>query len=467
VHAMTVLVALITSVTTPGVNRGARPAIHTGLVDRSTPSAPSTARTIDTVGERGAPPPWASDDPADSLYRAAREALADGDYRRAAALFHQIGVTYPKSTYVGSAAYYEAFALYRSGETDDLRDALTVLRRLTGTDVATAARTDAATLHTRICTALARQGDESCAARIVTQADSALAPCASGDENDVRIAALNALLQMDSERALPILQKVLSRRDACSVELRRKALFLVSQKDAPASTDMLMASARQDPDPGVREQAVFWLSQVKDPRVVGMLDSIATHDGDEEVRQKALFSLSQQDDPKALAALRAFAERDGAPEDLREKAIFWIGQNDADSSTAYLKQLFTRVSSDDLRKKILFSIAQHGGSSEWLLSVANDAHETESMREQAIFWAAQSGLSTGRLVSLLNTVSETPLREKLVFTLSQRDDSAAVDALMHVAKTDHDPEIRKKAVFWLGQSKDPRAAQFLQELINQ
>ena len=70
-------------------------------------------------------------------------------------------------------------------------------------------------------------------------------------------------------------------------------------------------------------------------------------------------------------------------------------------------------------------------------------------------------------MNLLNSVTETPIREKIVFGLSQRRDPAAVDALMHVAKTDRDPEVRKKAVFWLGESKDPRAAQFLQELINQ
>ena len=466
-HAMTLFLALIVSASGSRGNRVPLPTMLPTRVGVPTPWMAGAVRARDTVGDRGAPAPWASDDPADSLYRAARQALADGDYRRAAALFHQIGVTYTKSTYVGSAAYYEAFALYRSGETTDLHQALAVLQRLTGTDPAPATRTDAATLHTRICTALAQQGDESCTARIVSQADSALAPCATDDENDVRIAALNALLQMDSERALPILQKVLSRRDACSVELRRKALFLVSQKEAPASTDMLIAAARQDPDSRVREQAVFWLSQVKDPRVVGMLDSMATHDGDEGVREKALFSLSQQDDPKALAVLRGIAERDGTPEELREKAIFWIGQEDRDSSTAYLKQLFGRLTNDDLREKVLFSIAQHGGSSEWLLSVAGNAHETESVREQAIFWAAESGLSTDRLVSLLNSVTETPIREKIVFALSQRRDPAAVDALMHVAKTDHDPEVRKKAVFWLGESKDPRASQFLQELINQ
>ena len=52
-----------------------------------------------------------------------------------------------------------------------------------------------------------------------------------GECNDVdtRVAALNALLQMDTEQAMPILMDVLERRDACSVELRRKAVFLASQ----------------------------------------------------------------------------------------------------------------------------------------------------------------------------------------------------------------------------------------------
>ena len=50
------------------------------------------------------------------------------------------------------------------------------------------------------------------------------------DDDDERIAALNALMQMDSERAMPILKKVLERRDPCSYVLRRKAVWLISQK---------------------------------------------------------------------------------------------------------------------------------------------------------------------------------------------------------------------------------------------
>jgi HEAT repeat protein len=427
------------------------------------------AGRLDPAPGRGMLPSasWALDDPADSLYRAARAALADGDYKRAAELFRRIGDAFPKSAYAPTALYYEAFALYRSGEGGDLRDALAALRALAATYPASSARGDAATLHTRICGALARQGDASCAARIVQQAESASAPCPSdGDDNDVRIAALNGLLQMDADRALPILRKVLARRDACSAALRRKALFLVSQKGASESADILLSTARQDPDHEIREQAVFWLSQVQDPRVVGLLDSIATHGDDEAVRDKALFALSQQSDHRGLDALRRFAQRDDAPAELREKAVFWLGQAGGPESARFLEDLFAHTTSESLKEKILFGLSQQRAG-DWLLGVALDDKQPEEIRKKAVFWASQGGVGVDRFVNLYDRTSDQELREQVIFALSQRSEPAAVDALMHIAKTGKDQELRKKAVFWLGQSSDPRAARFLQELIEQ
>jgi HEAT repeat protein len=54
----------------------------------------------------------------------------------------------------------------------------------------------------------------------------------------------------------------------------------------------------------------------------------------------------------------------------------------------------------------------------------------------------------------------------VIFALSQRNDSAAVDRLIGIARTEEDTELRKKAIFWLGQSHDPRAAAFLGELLD-
>ena len=87
-------------------------------------------------------------------------------------------------------------------------------------------------------------------------------PGCPNEDDDDRVAALNALLQMNGNDALPLLKKVLERRDTCSETLRRKAVFLVSQKRGAEAADILMATAKNDPDSETREQAVFWLGQV-------------------------------------------------------------------------------------------------------------------------------------------------------------------------------------------------------------
>jgi HEAT repeat protein len=39
--------------------------------------------------------------------------------------------------------------------------------------------------------------------------------------------------------------------------------------------------------------------------------------------------------------------------------------------------------------------------------------------------------------------------------------------MLHIVRTEPDPEIRQNAVFWIGQFDDPRAAEALVEIINQ
>ena len=429
-----------------------------------------------------APAPWAKADPADSLYRLAREALSRGDYKRAAEIFHRIPERYPQSAYAGQALYYEAFALYRSGGDDDLaaaRDRLNQLKQ----KFPAIAKKDGAQLQTRVCGELAKRGDESCAASIsttaegpdVTAGETRTLPGSQGrscspdadEDSDDRIAALNALLQMDADRAMPILQKVLARRDACSVALRRKAVFLVSQKRTDQTANILMNVARSDPDQEVREQAVFWLSQV--PGSTGLLEEILKGNSDENIKEKALFSLSQQNEPRAQQILRDFAVRESENSDLREKAIFWLGQRRSAENTEFLRSLYSRLTNEDLREKILFSLSQQRGvgNEQWLMNIALNPKEDIELRKKALFWAGQSGVAIPELSKLYDRMSDSEMKEQVIFVLSQRQgERTAMDKLFEIAKNEKDAELRKKAIFWLGQSRDPRVQQFLMDLIN-
>jgi HEAT repeat protein len=89
------------------------------------------------------------------------------------------------------------------------------------------------------------------------------------------------------------------------------------------------------------------------------------------------------------------------------------------------------------------------------------------LRKQALFWAGQGDVPITDLASLYSSMTDRELREQVIFVYSQRDDSAATDRLLEIARRDPDTELRKKALFWLGQSSDPRAAKALQEIIEQ
>jgi HEAT repeat protein len=283
------------------------------------------------------------------------------------------------------------------------------------------------------------------------------------------VAALNALQQMDAERAAPILRKVLSRRDSASVCLRRKAVFLMAQQQPEGAEEALLQAARGDPDADVREQAVFWLSQVGSERSVAALDSILRTTTDPNLQEKALFALSQQGSPRATQALRAYAQRSDVPEDARERAIFWLGQTGAPDNAAFLEQLYGQLQGEDLKKRVLFSISQmdtHEGG-RWLVQVARNERETPELRKQALFWAEQCSVPTSEFAGLYGATQDRAMREQLIFVLSQRGDKPAADKLFAIAKSDPDRELRKKALFWLGQMDDPRVADVLQQILEQ
>lgn len=447
------------------------------------------------------PAPWAQQDPADQIYRNAREELNRGRYATAADLFASIYTRHPRSTYAGDAYYWQAYALSRRDNDESLSKALKVLDLQKQKARGASTRRDAEQLRIRICGELARRGDSECAAEIAEEARQAMTaptpptpptpPTAAAatpptpptprtgrgvrvgsrdrcdTEDDIQSAALNSLLQMDAERALPILKKVLARRDEGSLCLRRKAVFLVSQHEGPETERILLDAARSDPDGQVREQAVQWLSQVDSPAAVAALDSILRSAGDPALQDKAIFALSQQDSPRARQALRDFALRSGVSSDLRQKAIFWIGQGDDPDRVGFLKTLFTQLRDTESRDKILFSMSQVEGreSQRWLLGVAGDVNENIELRKKALFWAGQSDIPATELFTLYEKMPSREMKEQLIFVYSQRDERAAVDKLFEIARTETDMELRKKAIFWLGQSDDPRVPAFLERLL--
>ena len=421
--------------------------------------------------------PWASGDPADSLYRVARQALNAGEYRRAAQLFASITEKYPRSQYANDASYWRAFALYRIGGIAELHEALRVLDSMkddtthgrvaypgrvqttraaqeamratqsellssaealsavqravqsavqraaqsaaqSATPAAVAAvaslspaavtinfdrpEAESALLAMRIRGALAARGDATAAAQIARTADVRATGC-DDEDAQLRIEALNALVQMDPKSAQPTVTKVLARRDPCSAQLRRGALSLVARSGDSHSVDVLISTVENDPDLGVRSEAVSLLGRTPDARSTAALSRMANSAGNAALRRIAVRSLAAQGTAAARQSLRDIMSRADAPADVRITALHYAGKSE--------------------------------------LQIAD-------------------------LDRIYDSASDRSTRYEVVSLLEQRDEPQAADKLADIAKTSTDPALRRMAIDALSRRKDPRTTKLLMDIVD-
>jgi HEAT repeat protein len=413
----------------------------------------------------------------DSLFRSARALLDDRQYRRAARAFASLAELYPTTARAGDALYWQAWGLYQLGKDNNSKtdlgqalDALTALNQNYGKNTPMA--NDAMELYGQIRALQAKLGDAGAATDIATQAGKLrqTAGCTgSRADDEMRMAALDGLMSMNSQDAIPILEAVLKQRDPCRVDLRKKAVFMIAQKRGSSVVPTLLDVARTDPSTDVRGDAIFWLGSSQAEAAIPALDSIIFQSKDDEVRKKAIFALSQQRRDLARQTLQRVAQDEKIPEDVRGDAIFWLGQNGI-ADLEFFKTLFKSTKNTELRSKILNGVAtgRSPGASAWLLDIARDKTFDIETRKNAIFWASQRREMD---LTVLNTLydqsrGEDEMQEHILFIYSQRREPAATDKLMAIARSDPNTEMRKKSLFWLGQKNDPRVKAFILELIN-
>jgi HEAT repeat protein len=429
---------------------------------------------------RRPPAPWAQGDPADSLYRVAREALNRGDYRRAAQLFNDLTQRYPSSSYAYVSAYYEAFSRYRIGSTEELKLAERALRGLSNRSAPSNGwrrdDTDVNGLRTRIRGALAMRGDNDAADLVEQTARQAGTSC---DQEDlmVRVEALNALSQMDAAAALPILRRVLERKDECLVELRRRAVFMLARRGDAEGTSILISTAKYDPNTQVRSEAISYLARMPGDAGLAALEDILRSADDERIQRTAVRALMSSDNPRARTSLRGLLERRDASETLRLQVLEAYSRdrgndrgNDRGSTDdgSYLRALYNRTDSERMKLAIIGAIARMGGrdNQEWLAGLVRNTGESSQVRSAALQRLSRSpDLSITEIGRMYDAADSRSMREQLLSALAGRKEPEATDKLIDIARNSTDLEMRRQAINYLSRKNDPRATKLLMELI--
>ncbi|HJS73859.1 MAG TPA: HEAT repeat domain-containing protein [Vicinamibacteria bacterium] len=262
---------------------------------------------------------------------------------------------------------------------------------------------------------------------------------ASSDDEDLKLMALNGLMQGDEEAAIPILEEFLASEK--STRLRERALFVLAQSDSEKAHAILANVARGERDPELQRQAIRYLGVHGSDRGLALLAELYRSLSSTEARSTVLESLMIADDEKRLLEVA----RNEVDLELRGRAIQLLGTMDA---TTELWEMYQRESSQDMKEKMLqaFMVA---GDEEHLLQVARDRQASPELRNAAIQLLGAEGAEE-ELWRLFQEETSIETKERILQALFVAD---AAEKLAGVATDKAQPaELRKAAIHGLGVS---------------
>jgi TolA-binding protein len=252
------------------------------------PPAPPSPKAMRMIMGRG-----------DGEYDAGTRALDQHHYDEAAIRFDQ--VINSKSSRADGALYWKAYALNRAGKKDDALATLTQLHR----DYPQSAwLNDAQALETE-----------------VKQSSGQPISPAQESNDDLKLLAINSLMNADPERAVPLIENIL--KGSSTPNIKRNALFVLTQSRSPRAQQLLSDYAKGGGNPDLQLQAIRYLGQTGSKDSQQQLGGIYGTVNDARVKGTIIDSLSNTRAWDSLLNI-AKTEKDA---DLRNRAIRTIANN--------------------------------------------------------------------------------------------------------------------------------------------
>jgi hypothetical protein len=369
----------------------------------------------------------------EETYAQATQAINDANYAKAAAGFDQVAKL--KGRRAEGALYWKAYAQNKQGQRNEALATIAELRR---------------------SYPQSRWLKEASALEIEIQGSQGktVNPEAESDE-DMKLIALNALMNSDEDRAVPLLEKFL--KGNASPKLKDRALFVLSQSDRPEAQQLLgdVAQGKQYPD--LQAKAIHYLGIQGGKRSGEQLQRVYDGVADPKLKKAVLHAFMVSGDEQRVFAI---AQRETSPE-LKKDAIHQLGVMGAHNE---LRQLYKDVSTKEAKQEILHSMGI-GGDTDGLIEAAKSESDPE-VRAAAIHGLGINGgqRATEALGSMYAAQSDKQTKKQIVEALFIQ---GAAKQLVAMAKKESDPEMKKAIVGKLSIMGSREANDYLMEILNQ
>ena len=275
----------------------------------------------------------------------------------------------------------------------------------------------------------------------------------SQSDDELKMLAIQGLMNSDPERALPLLEKVLN--GSASPREKAKALFVISQSGSPQSREILGKIARGQSNPELQRKAVEYLGIFGGGEARKTLAEVYASTTDASVKHAILRSYMIGGDHERLFAA-AKGEKD---ESLRREAIRQLGLV---HGATELEQLYQAETSSDIRREIIQAFFLAGDSAR-LLQAAQSEKDPQvrraAIRNLGLVHSADSGKA---LQAIYAKETDREVREEVLNAFFLQNNAAA---LVAIARAEKDPELKKTAVQKLSIMHSKEGTEYLMELL--
>lgn len=384
------------------------------------------------AGATPAAPAVADDQRADQLYEQGRDAIERGRYEIAIERFDKLIAL--KSDRTDAGMYWKAYSVARSGNPGS---ALEVIANLRKQFPDSRWLKDAQALEVEI-----RQAS-----------GQTVSPETQADE-DTKLMALRGLMASDPDRALPIVEQMLS--GTSSPKVKDRALFVLSQSRSPRARDIIANVAKGGANPDLQLRAIHYVGIMGGDQNRQMLADVYRASSDPAVKRAIIRSFMVSGDKTRLLGLA----KTEPSADLRGDAVQQLGVMGAHAEVAELYQAETSV---DVKKRILQAMFVSGDTDK-LLDLAKTETDPRlrlaAVRDLGLMSAARTG---DAIKAIYRSDASADVKREAINALFLQNNGRA---LVELARAEKDPQMKKEIVAKMSlMSKNKDVMDYLLELL--
>jgi hypothetical protein len=365
----------------------------------------------------------------DELYHDGTEALDNEDYEGAAGKFDE--VIKIRGRRIDAALYWKAYAMNKAGNKSQALSAIAELKK--GYPQSKYLR-DAGALEVEIKGGSVNPNDLS--------------------DEETKLIALNALINSDPERAVPLLDKVIHGNS--SAKLKEKALFVLAQSNSEKAQEILLSIAKAGNDPELQRHAIRNLGMFGSRRNGAVLKEIYLSSANPSIKRAVFQGWLMSGDKEDVLAV---AKQEKSAE-LRHEAIRYLGMMGGRDE---LRQMY-KDAGDAATKDAVLNGMMLCGDAHGLAEIAS-TEKDPNVLDKAIKTLGLVGgsESLATLVNIYNSRTEVETKRRVINALFLH---GAGKEMVALARKETNQELKRELIQRMSLMRSPEITEYMMEILN-